>query len=112
MITLVLVVLAWLAQGIPVAPNQSGTVLGTLRTAAGTPVAGVRVSALGKPENTMDLATSNSMAGLAETDAAGRFRLENIPPGRYYIVAGNIDVPTFFPGTITANEAKDILIAP
>jgi hypothetical protein len=110
MIALLLVTAMLAAQGIPVLPNQSGTVTGSLRTAAGVPAAGVRVSALTKPENVTDLTESSSLAGIAETDASGRFRLENIPPGRYYIVAGRIDVPTFYPGVVNANEGMVILV--
>src|SRR5262252_6440994 len=99
-------------QGVPVVPNQTGTVTGSLKTAAGTPAAGVRVSALSKPESVVDLNEASSLAGIGETDASGRFRLENIPPGRYYIVAGNIDVPTYYPGVVNVREGKDILVAP
>ena len=91
-------------------PNQTGTVTGSLRTIAGVPAAGVRVSALTRPENVTDLIESSSLAGIAETDVSGRFRLENIPPGRYYIVAGRIDVPTFYPGVVNANEGMVILV--
>jgi hypothetical protein len=84
MMAVLLTLSIWTAQGIPVLPNQSGTVTGVLRTAAGSPAAGVRVSALSKPEEITELAVSSSLAGIAETDASGRFRLESIPPGRYY----------------------------
>ena len=112
MIGLVLSLVLFAAQGIPVTSNQSGTITGTLRTATGLPAAGVRVSALASPESTRELATSTALASLGETDAAGRYRLEDIPPGRYYIVAGNIDVPTFYPGTVNANEGVVIRITP
>ncbi len=112
MIVILLALAMLTAQGIPVLPNQGGTVTGILRTSSGTPAAGVRVSALARPEATKDLSTSAALASLAETDASGRYRLENIPPGRYYIVAGNIDVPTFYPGSLTANEGIVILISP
>ncbi|HZI50719.1 MAG TPA: carboxypeptidase-like regulatory domain-containing protein [Terriglobia bacterium] len=101
---------AWLAQGIPVAPNQSGTVTGLLRTAAGAPAVGVRVSALARPEQIAELAESTSLAAIAQTDASGQFRLENIPPGRYYIVAGRIDLPTYYPGVVIAKDGTAILV--
>jgi hypothetical protein len=100
------------AQGIPVSANQSGTVTGVLRNAAGTPAASVRVSALTSPDTNNELASSMALASLTETDASGRYRLENIPPGRYYIVAGNIDVPTFYPGVVRANDGVVIRITP
>jgi len=106
MIVILLALATLITQGIPVLPNQGGTVTGILRTSSGTPAAGVRVSALARPEATKDLSTSAALASLAETDASGRYRLENIPPGRYYIVAGNIDVPTFYPGSLRRTKAS------
>jgi hypothetical protein len=38
-------------------------------------------------------------------DSTGRYRLENIPPGRYYVVAGLVDLPTYYPGVSSANGA-------
>jgi len=65
--------------------NENGTITGVLKTSAGQPAVGVRGAA---------------MASLVTTDAAGRYRLENIPPGRYYITAGRVDFPTYFPGAL------------
>ncbi|HET9943064.1 MAG TPA: carboxypeptidase-like regulatory domain-containing protein [Terriglobia bacterium] len=112
MIALLLSIAVMVVQGVPLAPNQGGTVTGLLRTTTGTPAAGVRVSALAKPDEIKDLSQASSLAGIAETDAAGRFRLENIPPGRYYIVAGRIDLPTYYPGVVDANEGVVILVTP
>jgi hypothetical protein len=75
-------------------------------------VEGVRVSALTKPDELTDLAQSTSLSAIAETDASGRFRLENIPPGRYYVVAGRLDMPTFYPGVVTPGEGTVILVTP
>jgi hypothetical protein len=52
------------------------------------------------------------MASIAETDQNGAYKLENVPPGRYYIVAGRIDVPTYYPGTLDMSAGKDVLISP
>ena len=83
-------------QGIPVLPNESGTITGVLRNAAGMPAAGVRVGAVQQPESVSDLAGATAMVSIAETDETGRYRLENVPPGRYYIAAGRVDFPSFF----------------
>ena len=99
-------------QGIPVLQNQGGTVTGILRTADGAPAAGVRVSALARPDAIADLKSATSFAGLGETDGAGRYRLEDIPPGRYYIIAGRVDAPTYYPGTVQANEGTVVSIGP
>ena len=103
---------ALLAQDTPVLINQNGTVAGVLRDASGAPAVGVRVSAMARPDEVKDLLAASSFGALAETDSAGRFRLENVPPGRYYIVAGRVDAPTYYPGTVQASEGKIVQITP
>ncbi len=41
----------------------------------------------------------------------GRFRLENVPPGRYYITAGRVELPTFYPGTLEIAAGKIVTVA-
>jgi hypothetical protein len=96
--TILLLIAAWLAQGIPLPPSQTGTVTGVLKTETGTPAIGVRVGAMAKPDSA-DAVGGSALVSIAETDASGRFRLENIPQGRYYITAGRVDFPTYYPGT-------------
>jgi Carboxypeptidase regulatory-like domain len=88
-----------LLQGVPIQPQQGGTVTGTLRDSAGKPVSDVRVTAVAVPESLTDAQSSTAMGAIAQTDTNGRYRLENIPPGRYYIAAGRLDLPTYYPGT-------------
>src|SRR5436190_23785042 len=97
--TILLLIAAWLAQAIPLPPSETGTVTGTLKTESGAPAVGVRVGAMAKPDSEAAAAAATALASIAETDSAGHFRLENIPPGRYYITAGRVDFPTFFPGS-------------
>ena len=101
-----------LAQDVPTLINQNGTIVGVLRNAAGTPAAGVRVSAMTRPDAVSDLLAASAFASLAETDSAGRYRLENVPPGRYYIVAGRVDAPTYYPGVVQPNEGTVVQITP
>jgi hypothetical protein len=79
-------------------PSQRGVVEGVLRTSAGAPAAGVRVSAMVPPSSKSDVAVGATLKSIAQTDAQGRYRLEGIPPGRYYVVAGRLDQPTYYPG--------------
>jgi hypothetical protein len=51
-----------------------------------------------------------ALVSLVQTDNSGRFRLENIPPGRYYIQAGLIDLPSYYPGVASLNGATAIQI--
>src|SRR6185295_5665361 len=99
------------AQGLPALSTTKGTVTGVLRTAAGEPAAGVRVTALAQPDSVADVALSASFASLAETDENGRYRLEEIPPGRYYIAAGRVDLPTYYPGTLEMSKGTPVSIA-
>jgi hypothetical protein len=59
----------------------------------------------------IDKAAGGSMAGITETDAQGRFTLENIPPGRYAIAAGRLDMQTYYPGTQMLADAAVLTIS-
>jgi len=43
-----------------------------------------------------------------QTDAAGKYQLGDVPPGRYYVVAGRLESPTFYPGVLGFTAAKTI----
>ncbi len=105
----VLVSLILLIQGIPV--QQGGTVTGVLRDSQGNPLAGVRMAAVAHASSIEETITAAAMAGLAETDEQGRFTLENIPPGRYSIAAGRLDLQTYYPGTQNLAVAEVLTIA-
>ena len=77
-------------------PIQTGTVTGRLLNADGSPAVKVRVSAMAIPEarNSND---APALITLTETDSTGRYRLADVPVGRYYIVAGFVDSPTYYP---------------
>jgi hypothetical protein len=105
-----LLLLLLLAQ-IPNPQAQNGAVTGVLRTSAGKPASGVRITAMVPPESSTNFANATAMAGVTETDADGQFRLENIPPGRYYITAGRLDFPTYYPGATDLAGGKLILVA-
>jgi hypothetical protein len=92
--------------------GASGVVEGVVRTAAGNPAAGVRVTAVVPPPADGDVSSNATMASIAQTDAEGRYRLEKIPPGQYYISAGRVDVPTYYPGTIQLLRGTIVTIRP
>ena len=105
----VFVSLILLIQGIPV--TQGGTVTGVLRDSQGNPLPGVRMAAVAHASSIEETITAAAMAGLAETDEQGRFTLENIPPGRYSIAAGRLDLQTYYPGTQNLAVAEVLTIA-
>src|SRR5215471_161673 len=94
----ILLALTLLAQGNLALQRDNGTISGALKDSNGKPVAGVRVSAMLVPDSATDAATGAAMVSIVATDDMGRYRLENIPPARYYIVAGRVDFPTYYPG--------------
>jgi hypothetical protein len=91
-------------------PQEAGTITGQIRSADGQPAAGVRVSAMNVSDSSPG--ASIILDSIAETDDSGRYLLSGVSPGRYYIVAGAIDNPTFYPGTNTIAGARILTIAP
>ena len=86
-----------LAQSSPSIQPQKGTIVGQIQLSDGRPVPGVRVAAIPVPEANARTGTS-VFESIGQTDATGAYRLENVTPGRYYITAGLVDEPTYFPG--------------
>jgi hypothetical protein len=94
---------------IPLAASQTGTATGIVRSTSGAPASGVRVAALALTNSTAGIG-EGALVSLTQTDSDGRYKLEAIPPGRYYIQAGLVDFPTYYPGLTTTNGATSIQI--
>ena len=94
-------------QGFGALQPGTGIVTGLVRTPDGRPAAGVRVGAV----DIADSAASNLLS-VAETDSNGRFRLTNIPAGRYYIVAGRLNDLRYYPDGGDRSGATPIEIEP
>ena len=84
---------------------STGTVSGEIRTREGQPAVGVRVSAMAVPEAGVPANSGTALVSIGMTDNQGRYRLENVLPGRYYITAGFVDGPTFYPGVAAVSGA-------
>ena len=97
---------------------RTGTVTGQLQTREGAPAAAVRVFALGapppgvRPEDGTQYYTVPPPASTTITDDQGRYRLTNIPPGRYYIVAGALGQATYHPGVDDSNRGTVVQVTP
>jgi hypothetical protein len=70
----------------------------------------VRVAAVALPGPEAG-AGEGALLSLTQTDSAGHFRLDNVLPGHYYIQAGLIDAPTYYPGVTTTSGATSVLIS-
>ena len=81
----------------------TGIITGTLKTADGKPAVGVRVGAVD-----IDDPSVSSLLSVAETDSAGRYRLINIPIGRYYVAAGKLSDLRFYPNGADRSRATQI----
>jgi hypothetical protein len=91
----------------------TGVVSGRIVFTTGKPSVGIRVSAMLAPDSGRpgDAADIGALFSQTQTDEAGRYRLENIPPGRYYIMAGRVDAPTYYPGRTDQLAATAISVA-
>src|SRR4029079_9750435 len=52
----------------------------------------------------------SSMISFAETDAAGNYRLSNIPAGKYFIVAGRLNFLSYFPAGTDQAKATGCMV--
>jgi hypothetical protein len=95
---------------------RPGVVSGQLQTKEGTPAAAIRISALPapppniRPSDGQNYYAATAPASTAMTDAQGRYRLANLAPGRYFIIASVFGYPTFYPATASADGATVITI--
>ena len=90
--------------------GQTGTIQGRVLSADGTPAAGLRIAAQAVHDDSSANRSPNVMAAIAQTDSAGRYRLDAVPAGRYYITAGLVDFPTYYPGVVEMGEAKAVAV--
>ena len=97
--------------------TRPGAVTGLLQTREGTPAAAIRVSALPAPPPNIRPSDGQNYYGATTplsttvTDGQGRFRLANLAPGRYFVVASPFGYSTFFPGTTNADGATVVTVA-
>jgi hypothetical protein len=66
--------------------------------------------AIAAPDSSGAVGVGTMLVSFGQTDDSGRYRLENIPPGRYTIAAGLVDFPTFYPGVTSLTQARIITV--
>src|SRR5262245_32430427 len=90
---------------------ETGAITGTVILPGGSPAVGVRVVAMPAREAGIPGA-GEVFSALTETDARGLYRLEKIEPGDYYIRAGFVNSPTYYPGVTALSNAKTVAVRP
>jgi hypothetical protein len=93
---------------------RPGAVAGQLRTVEGSPAVSIRVSLIPAPIGTIKPSDGGEYyyrqpaVSTTLTDAQGRFRLTNVPAGRYFLVSGI----TYHPTTLDADRATVVTVTP
>ena len=112
------VALSLLAQGAPGrGAVAQGVVSGQIQTQDGKPATAVRVAAIPapppgvRPQDGIQYYVAPPPVRVTQTDDQGRYRLANIPPGRYLIAAGLVGLATYYPGQIDALLASVVTVA-
>jgi hypothetical protein len=88
-----------------------GVVSGVLRDSSGNPIPNVRVALAEVSDPANGGRPGSVLMSIATTDPSGGYRLENVPPGRYYIVSGRVDTLTYYRVTPDSSRAKVISIS-
>jgi hypothetical protein len=107
-------ILAFLLQTAPA--GRTGVVAGRIQTRDGAPAVAVRVAAIqappvgARPEDGLQYYEGPPPVSTVLSDEQGSFRLRNIPPGRYLIVAGMLGEATYYPSTIEWRGATVVTI--
>jgi TonB family protein len=99
-----------LATAVATAQVPTVTISGEIRTREGRFAAGVRVSAMAVPEAGAPANNGTALLSISTTDSEGRYKLENVQPGRYYITAGFVDTPTYYPGASAVSGATVVSV--
>jgi hypothetical protein len=89
------------------ASTEFGTITGQLRDAKGVPVVELRVFAMPVDPD----AGIGTLVSITESDSQGRYRLEDVPPGRYWVAAGLVNSPTYYPGVADRSKGQVLTIA-
>ena len=95
----------------PTSPSVgTGTVTGRLLNDDGSPAAGIRVSAM-PSDNANEIMSTPILMSQAETGGDGVYRLADVPAGRYYIIAGFVDSPTYYPRGTARTGATPVVVS-
>ena len=85
-------------------PVRTGSLSGQLRSSDGGATSAVRVVAMLADDG------SGKIVGVTQSGSDGRYELNQIPPGRYYILAGQAEYPTYYPGVTEPKSATAVRV--
>src|SRR5262245_16224651 len=94
-----------ITQALPQAAN--GSIAGQILNTNRTPAASVRVAVVPVAAQAANVSV---LSAIGQTDSAGRYRIDHVEPGTYYIVAGLVDQPTYYPGVATQAGARAVTV--
>ncbi len=80
-----------------IAVSQTSTsISGRVLNRDGSPAVNIRVMAVSAQDSSLQV--GREIVSFAQTDATGNYRLEDVPTGRYFITAGIVEAPSYYPG--------------
>lgn len=97
--------------------STTAVVTGQILTPDGSPAAAIRVSAIpapppdARPQDGSQYYEAQPAVASALTNGQGRYRLANVPPGRYHIVVGVLGQATYYPDTLDMAQATVVTLA-
>jgi len=107
--------LSLLIQGADFVPSA---VVGNLQTVDGVPAVATRVVAIahpkgtGRPGDALNYFVLDAPVDKTLTDNEGNFRMQDLPPGRYFILAGALPDGTYYPAAQDIKDAEVVTLEP
>jgi hypothetical protein len=93
---------------------RTSVVSGRVTRASGEVAAGVSVSLMRRSFDALGIETLGGIGRSGETDDRGQYRILNVTPGQYYVIAEPEArlARVFFPGTTTMDRATQVTVLP
>jgi hypothetical protein len=91
--------------------SAPGNVTGQIHDKAGSPAASIRILAIVADASSATGTETPIIARQTQTAADGRYRLDGLPSGRYFIQAGSPNLLGYFPGVSALTEARALDVA-
>lgn len=94
----------------------SSAVIGHVNTVDGVPAVATRVAVIaapkGNPDETLNYFELAAPVDRTLTDNEGNYRMQGIPPGRYFVLAGALPNGAYYPEADNVKNAEIVNVAP